>query len=523
MLMESRSFNPAWVSLSSLLDGRSSLGLIVLRAQDLRIVANNRQAELMYGFPPRGLIGLSVLQLTDSPEETQRTVATAINDPSGVTMRKLHRRSDGASLEVNIAFSAFKHEDETYVCKYIQDATVICATERLLQQSLERFRAVADYTYDWESWLDLDGSLVWVNPAVERCTGYSADECLAMAGYPLPLIYEADLECFAKLLKGAIAGDSGNDVEFRIVTRHGLLKWFAVSWQALLDLQGHRVGCRMSMRDIGDRKAISEELQRHTARMEELASARAEKIVELEQKRLRHEKLAAMGTIAASVAHEINNPIAGIKNAVRLISDRAQLDDNSSHLLRLVRQEIDRVAKLLQQLNQLCRPTLALPTSISVGQVIKDVIDLVSAQCLPRAVEIQLLQQDPQLLVSMPEHEFRQIVHNLLVNAVDESAEGGRVEVEVCLDPDAQNPTRLRVHVRDWGQGVAPHNLSSIFEPFFTTKVDSKRGGTGLGLAISMSLANALQGTIHVAENSPHGAIFTLDLPLPCSNTPLVH
>lgn len=523
MPMESRSFDPSAVPLDTLLNGNSSLGIIVLRARDLRIVANNRQAELMYGFAPRGLVGLSVLQLTDFPEETKRNITAAIHDPSGVTMRKRHRRSDGSSLDVNIAFSVLIHEHETYICKYIQDATVICATEQLLQQSLERFRAVADYTYDWESWLDLDGSLVWVNPAVERCTGYSADECLAMVGYPLPLICQEDLEYFSKLLKGAIAGDSGNDIEFRIVTRDGLQKWFAVSWQALLDLHGQRVGCRMSMRDIGDRKAISEELQRHTARMEELANARAEKIVELEQRRLRHEKLAAMGEIAASVAHEINNPMAGIKNAVRLISDRAKLDDSSSHLLRLVRQEIDRVAKLLQQLNQLCRPTIALPTSITVGQVIQDIIALVSAQCLPKAVEIRLLQQNPQLKVALSEHEFRQIIHNLLVNAVDESTEDGIVEVEVSLDPDVEKPSRLHVHVKDWGKGVAPHNLSSIFEPFFTTKHDSKRGGTGLGLAISMSLANALQGTIHVATNSPHGAIFTLDLPLPSDNTPLVH
>jgi signal transduction histidine kinase len=114
----------------------------------------------------------------------------------------------------------------------------------------------------------------------------------------------------------------------------------------------------------------------------------------------------------------------------------------------------------------------------------------------------------------MPEQEFRQIVHNLLVNACDASEDGGVVELELAVSCFVENQLRLQLHVRDWGKGIAADHLPAIFEPFFTTKHDCGRSGMGLGLAISMSLATALQGTIQVTTNTPCGSVFTLDLPV---------
>ncbi|MFN9938522.1 MAG: histidine kinase dimerization/phospho-acceptor domain-containing protein, partial [bacterium] len=110
------------------------------------------------------------------------------------------------------------------------------------------------------------------------------------------------------------------------------------------------------MRDIEDRKKIEEELRQYTFRLEELARRRAQTIVELEQKKAHMEKLAALGEMAASIAHEINNPLAGVKNAVRLVQDDNQLHVSSQELLQLVDKEIIRIGNLLQQMHQLCRP-----------------------------------------------------------------------------------------------------------------------------------------------------------------------
>ncbi|MEW6198031.1 MAG: PAS domain S-box protein [Planctomycetota bacterium] len=129
----------------------------------------------------------------------------------------------------------------------------------------DHFRAVADYTYDMESWVAPDGRLLWVNLAVERLTGYSVDECLAMGDYPLPIVHEGDRVRMAAVFQGALAGSNGNDVPFRLRCKDGSVRWVAVSWQPLQAADGRGLGHRSSIRDISDRKEAEEALQAHRA------------------------------------------------------------------------------------------------------------------------------------------------------------------------------------------------------------------------------------------------------------------
>src|SRR5690606_554698 len=138
----------------------------------------------------------------------------------------------------------------------------------------EVFRAVADYTYDWESWIDAEGQLVWVNPAVERITGYGVAECFRMPGYPLPLVHPEDRDAISDLMCSAAAGGSGNDFEFRIVTKGGDPRWLAVSWQGLEQGDGVPLGYRTSVRDIHERKLAERSLQEAMRWAEQSAAAR---------------------------------------------------------------------------------------------------------------------------------------------------------------------------------------------------------------------------------------------------------
>jgi PAS domain S-box-containing protein len=145
--------------------------------------------------------------------------------------------------------------------------TVIDMTERKgaeeqRRKSAERFRAIADFTYDWENWIGVDGKLLWVNPAVERITGYSVGECMAMPDFPIPIIAEADRETVARQIREAVHGSSRNDFEFRVRHKDCHLVWVAVSWQPIYDSRGARLGHRSSIRDITDRKRVEETLRR---------------------------------------------------------------------------------------------------------------------------------------------------------------------------------------------------------------------------------------------------------------------
>ncbi|MBN1967696.1 MAG: PAS domain S-box protein [Anaerolineae bacterium] len=125
----------------------------------------------------------------------------------------------------------------------------------------EHFRAVADYTYDLESWIAPDGQLLWVNPAVERLTGYTVAECLSMPEYPLPLVHQDDQPQIARVFQDAVAGSSGNDVPFRLLCKGGDVRWVAVSWQPIHSGDGRCLGNRSSIRDISDRKRAEDALQ----------------------------------------------------------------------------------------------------------------------------------------------------------------------------------------------------------------------------------------------------------------------
>ncbi|HOD66266.1 MAG TPA: PAS domain S-box protein [candidate division Zixibacteria bacterium] len=134
------------------------------------------------------------------------------------------------------------------------------------------YRAIADCAYDWETWIGLDGRLVWVNPAVHRITGYTQEECLVMADYPDALLHPDDRARMVRSFQGAMRGSTGNDIEFRVLRKDGRSVWVAVSWQPILSSAGVLLGHRSTIRDIGRRKAVEEELRESRRQLSTLLS-----------------------------------------------------------------------------------------------------------------------------------------------------------------------------------------------------------------------------------------------------------
>lgn len=131
---------------------------------------------------------------------------------------------------------------------------------RQLADSEQRFRAIADYTYAWENWFGPDGRLRWVNPAVERMTGYTVADAMGMDDFPLPLVHVSDRDVFQRHQQQALEGHTGQDLEFRIVTRQGRVLWVAMAWQPIRGEDGQSLGYRASIRDITLQHRATEEL-----------------------------------------------------------------------------------------------------------------------------------------------------------------------------------------------------------------------------------------------------------------------
>ncbi|WP_339911322.1 two-component system sensor histidine kinase NtrB [Symmachiella dynata] len=376
------------------------------------------------------------------------------------------------------------------------------------------FRAIADYTYDWESWHAPDGRLLWLNAAVERMTGYRRDECLKMPDYPLALVAEEDLEKVADVLQDAKNGGSGNDVEFQLLHRDGSMRWAAVSWQPMYDESQKHLGFRASVRDITERQQFREELRLYNQHLEQLVQERTAKIAQLEEHRLKMEKLAALGQMAAGVAHEVNNPLAGIRNAFALFKSNLSADDENYELLELIDGEIERISSITHQMYQLYRPSQQSPAKFDLCRVIASVVVLLEPMAEKSNVEVKSQSDrcvpDKELgatEVVLRESELRQILLNVIRNAIQASPSSAVVQIDVTTTADL-----VTIAVSDQGKGISNEVAARMFEPFFSTKTGTRQG-MGLGLSVSRSLAEAMGGKIVIENERAKGACVKIMLP----------
>ncbi len=485
------------------------VAILVVAAESHRIVLANSQSERLYGYRAEELVGRGMFELVVDRQALIQRMQQALAGGSAGVHRCVHRRVDGKLVSVSVAMGVCRRSDGMMFVLYILDASAIERTEQRLQESLFRFKAVADYTYDWESWLDSSGRLVWVNPAVQRLSGYTPAECLEMPDYPLPMILPEDREAVAVLIKRAIEGSSGNDVEFRVARPDGQMRWIAVSWQPLRDADGDAVGVRMSMRDIDDRKGMEQRLRQYNTELERLVEARAARIIDLEAERSRSERLVSLGKLAAAVAHEINNPLAGIKNAFELLRSQNRENSEQAELWDLVGKEISRMKRVLQQMTLLYRPSTEPPQRLDLNGLVRELLLLAGGELDARRLRVKVLDDDRQWYGQLPEIGLRQILHNLLLNAMEASETGGEIQVQLSEIPGGQ----VAITVRDFGDGLDDRVRERIFEPFFTTKHSANRPGSGLGLAISRTLAAAMGAELDFVRCDGRGAAFRLTLP----------
>jgi len=245
-----------------------------------------------------------------------------------------------------------------------------------------------------------------------------------------------------------------------------------------------------------------------------LAEAR-EKEEGLREELRRRERLAVLGELAATVAHEVNNPLDGVQNCVRIL--RRCLDDpvRRSEMLDLVDNGLGRIELIVRRLLTLAREHVVRPAAARLRDVVAGAVQIVAPTLAGRAIYIRehIETENDYALVDAPLLEG--VFVNLLRNAADSMPQGGEITVTIrpAADFDAVDGKKagLCVDVADRGCGIPPDILPHIFEPFFTTKKGGR--GTGLGLAIASRIVDAHEGTLSVAARAGGGTVFTVRLP----------
>jgi PAS domain S-box-containing protein len=223
---------------------------------------------------------------------------------------------------------------------------------------------------------------------------------------------------------------------------------------------------------------------------------------------LRTEKLASVGRMAATVAHEINNPLAVITNLIYIALLDPGLPEQVRKNLETAEQELDRVAHLTRQTLGFYRENTS-PMNVDVAALVKDVLDLYRPKLKDRKIRVEF-EQGTHLQIYALGGEIRQVVSNIIANAIDACPLGGRVRVRVRR-VFLNGRSSVRMSFADTGDGIASENLVRIFEPFYTTK---QAVGTGLGLWVSSEIIQRHQGRIRVRSRVGQGSVFSIYLPL---------
>ena len=329
--------------------------------------------------------------------------------------------------------------------------------------------------------LDRDGRIVAWNRAMEQWCGVPGDELMGRALFDVNPHFKN--EAVAEPLRQLLRGDVD---EFKLDgVAHETLRGEHVAWNIRGGLIRHgaaAAGAVLLIEDVTDRLGL-ERAARQT------------------------EKLAALGTLAAGLAHELNNPIGIISSRAELMlleSESAPLPPDVAEDLKVIHRHAQRVARIAQGLLSFARHSAGERGRVDLNQVVDETLLLAEKMIVKDGLTLQRALTPGLPPIWGDANALQQVVMNLVTNARDAVKGGGEISVETSAV--AEPPGGVQLVVRDSGPGIPPEILPKIFDPFFTTKAE----GTGLGLSISYGIVREHQGTVDVQSAPGRGTTFVL-------------
>ena len=447
----------------------SSDDAIYNKSLDGIVLTWNRAAEQLFGYTPGEIIGKNVALLAP-PEK-----ATEVDE----ILQRLRRgerighfdterlTKDGRRLHISLSISPIFDEQGTIVeaATVARDFTEGKRAEAALRSSEERFRAahaMANVTaFDW----DVEtGGVTWFAqlPALRELAPDGKFESWRKVIHPedKPKV-DAAIE---RLLREGSA-----DIELRLLRPDGQVVWLSERGELYHDETG-KSHCLGIVMDITERKRNEEILRRS-------------------------EKMAAIGRLGATIAHELNNPLEAVTNLVYLIRKNKFLDEKTQRKLDVVDQELARMADMTRRTLGFYRDT-ASAVPVLPAEVMDEVLALYAHRLQSRLIDLKRDYQTHNEVSAFP-GEIRKVFSNLIANAIDAVGNRGRITIRIRNSQDWGNLAvrGVRITVADSGSGINQVDKRKIFEPLYTTKTET---GTGLGLWLSRDIVQSHGGSISV-------------------------
>lgn len=261
----------------------------------------------------------------------------------------------------------------------------------------------------------------------------------------------------------------------------------------LLNLFAHRVGALLANLNL-------------LLRLEEMVEERTRELSLTHKQLLQAEKLSAIGSLSASIAHEFNNPLQGIMSIIKGVKQRASLEKEDVELVDMAIKESERMRDLISSLQEFNRPTSGKHELVDLHNTIDQMLLFSKKDHKSRGIEIETNYDKNLPRIRAVHDQIQQVILNLIKNAAEACSEGDRITISTKA-----GESWITISIADTGKGIAQEDIVHIFEPFFTTKPEFK--GTGLGLAVSFGIIKAHHGDIEVESEPGKGTVFTLYLP----------
>jgi len=461
---------------------RSARDAIITIDEDQHIVIFNSAAEKMFGSRTEEATGKPIDQFipVEFREAHQKHVRgfgqdNIANRQMGMSLDLFGVRSDGQKFPIEVSISKLADDGRMFYTAIIRDIT-----ERKRIEKQLRIKEVAiGSAINAISIADLEGNVIYANDSALRLWGY--DNPQEVMGKPAVSFWKNEEEV-SQVIRGL--KELGYWIGELVAKRKdGVYLELQTATNTVTDEVGTPLCVMGSFVDVTERKRLEEALRES-------------------------KKLAATGRMAARIAHEINNPLAGIKNSFLLL--RSGLDKEHLYYAYAdrIEKEIDRIARIIHQMYDLYRPERELEKEFAVEEVIQDVVELLKADCHEKAVTLRVEAPGTPIRLLLPEGFLRQVLFNIMHNAIDASSPRGVVTVRLAVSRQEATIT-----VADQGEGIPKDLRSRIFEPFFSTKSGEKNIGLGLGLSTSRSLVESMKGSLDFRSNAIEGTVFRIILP----------
>lgn len=365
-----------------------------------------------------------------------------------------------------------------FLSSYLAQQTV--RSERELKAKQKDFRQLeafnASIVHSMDSGLltlDVAGAITSFNTAAERITGFARAEVL---GKPLATIFPEVIQRYDTSAESHKKGPYRHDVTFR--KSDGTVGYLGFSVSSLRERGGRAIGNLLIFQDLT-----------------------AMKIMESHVKRV--EKLAAVGEMAAGIAHEIKNPLASMTGSIQLLKGQVGMTSVTEKLMQIVLREADRLNALANDFLLFARPSSGKVEPVDLSSAIEETLELFEQDAICRNRIKVARRLAPNIWTRMDPKHIRQILWNLLLNAAEAVDGTGSVEVTSEVVEDM-----AQISIKDDGCGMSEETQKNIFDPFFTTRAQ----GTGLGLSIVHRLLESYGGRINVESREDQGTTFVLCL-----------